>query len=217
MQVYVDSADPADWLHHPGVPRLAGATTNPTLVHQTGRAVTLATCSHLLNAAAAAGLPALMLQLPQPDVAEGLAWSRALRHEAAGQLALTFKLPCTPNWQPLVRALIDDGAETLLTALSNPVQLLWAAECGVTWVAPYLGRMEAAGRDVWPLVEACVAVQRSGGPRLLAASIRTGEALAKLVACGAAGVTLRPQFLLGHAHDPLTEEATAQFARDAGF
>lgn len=215
MQLFVDSADPRAWSPAPGLPVLAGATTNPSLVRQTGRQVSLVEYEHLVAAAQAVGLPCLMLQLPDPDVESGLAWSRALQREASAGLTLTFKLPCAPVWRPLLMSLLDEGFDVLLTAVSNPLQLLWAAECRATWVAPYLGRLEDAGRDPWPLVEACVALQRGGGPRLLAASVRTSDTLARLIGLGAAAVTLRHDFLMSHATDSLTADAVAQFARDA--
>lgn len=214
MQLFVDSADFREWQAVPGIPALAGATTNPSLVRQAGLRVNLADYVRLVTAAHETGLSGLMLQLPEPDVETGLEWGRALQREAGASLSLTFKLPCAAGWRPLLTTLLDEGFEVLLTAVSNPLQLLWAAECRATWVAPYLGRLEDAGRDPWPLVEACVAIQRGGGPRLLAASVRTGDALARLTGLGAAAVTLRHGFLVSHATDSLTADAMSQFAED---
>lgn len=215
MQIFVDSADPAQWQSPPGVPRLAGATTNPSLVRQAGGTVSLAHYQTLVLAAQTIGLPKLMLQLPHASAAESLAWSRELRAAAGQGPMLTFKVACVPEAHTLIAALQEDGAEVLLTALANPLQLLWAADLGVRWVAPYLGRLEDAGRDPWPLIEACVAQQRAGGPRLLAASVRNEMALARVLALGAAAVTLPPDFLTGQLEDPVTRQALEQFARDS--
>ena len=78
---------------------------------------------------------------------------------------------------------------------------------------PYVGRLQADGRDVWALIEACVAVQ-SDGLQLLAASIKSADVLARLMALGAHAVTVRPEFAAGLATDPLTLAAMAQFERD---
>ena len=105
----------------------------------------------------------------------------------------------------------------LLTALSSPVQLLWAQELGAAYVAPYIGRLAADGRDVWALMEACVAVQNSPGrpgPQLLAASIKSPDVLARLIALGAGAVTLPPASLAAWSQDPLTQIAIDQFDRD---
>jgi len=215
MKLYLDSADARAWTLPAGCPPVQGVTTNPSLLHQAGLPVTLTTGERLLQAAGEHGLAELMLQLPVPDPAQALHWQARLQvaAERAG-VRLTLKLPCHPDWLPCVRALQTTGQALLLTGLSNPVQLLWAQSLEVAHVAPYVGRLVADGREVWPLLEACVAVQRQGGPALLAASIKSPEVLARLIACDAAAVTLPPASLVAWAGDALTEAAMAQFDRD---
>jgi transaldolase len=129
------------------------------------------------------------------------------------RVRLTIKLPCHPDWQPVLREVQAWGVPTLLTGLSNPVQLLWARAQGANHVAPYVGRLQADGRDVWSLIEACVAVQ-ADGLQLLAASIKSADVLSRLIAAGAHAVTVRPEFAAALATDPLTLTAMAQFDRD---
>jgi transaldolase len=126
---------------------------------------------------------------------------------------LTIKLPCHPDWLACIQALRGQQQAILLTGLSNPVQLLWAMAQQAQYVAPYIGRLVVDGRDVWPFVQACVAVQ-ANGPALLAASIKSPDVLTRLIACGAAAVTLPPASLAAWAGDALTDAAMAQFARD---
>jgi transaldolase len=191
-----------------------GITTNPTLVLHAGLPVTLPTYTGLLHAVADAGLAELMLQLPRPDAAEALQWLAPLQRTASDVgVTLTIKLPCHPDWLACIQAVKAQGQAILLTGLSNPVQLLWAKACDAQYVAPYIGRLAADGRDVWPLMEACVALQ-DGGPKLLAASIKSPEVLTRLIACGADSVTLPPASLIAWAGDALTETAMAQFERD---
>ena len=199
-----------------GCPPVVGATTNPSLVLQAGLAVTLATYLHLLQAAGDHGLGELMLQLPSNDPVQALQWLGPL-HEAAdkAQVRLTIKLPCHPDWLPCIKAVQQAGQAVLLTGLSNPVQLLWAQSLGVAYVAPYVGRLAVDGRDVWALMEACVAIQTQGqGPALLAASIKSPDVLARLLACGAGAATLPPASLVAWSQDALTQTALDQFDRD---
>ena len=190
-------------------------TTNPTLVLQANLPVTLATYTGLLRAASDAGLAELMLQLPRPDVTEALQWLEVLQTTAAiARVKLTIKLPCHPDWLACIQAVQNTGQAILLTGLSNPVQLLWAQGLRAEYVAPYIGRLSADGRDVWPFIQACVAVQKNGGPALLAASIKSPEVLSHLIACDAAAVTLPPASLIAWAGDALTNAAMAQFDRD---
>ena len=214
MNIYLDSAQVGAWALPPGCPAVQGVTTNPTLVYQAGLPVTLATYVHLLQAAGDHGLAELMLQLPMPDPTQALQWLERLREVALqARVRLTIKLPCHPDWLPCIRAVQQIGQAVLLTGLSNPVQLLWARSLRVAYVAPYVGRLAADGRDVWALLKACVAVQ-ANGPALLAASIKSPDVLAGLMGCGAAAVTLPPASLVAWAGDTLTQAAMAQFDSD---
>ena len=214
MKIYLDSAQVASWALPAGCPPVCGVTTNPTLVFQAGLPVTLTTYLHLLQAAADHGMAELMLQLPSPDANQATEWHAALQAKAAAlKVALTIKLPCHPDWLPCITAMQAAEQPILLTGLSNPVQLLWAQSLKAAYVAPYIGRLATDGRDVWALMEACVAVQ-ANGPALLAASIKSPDVLAKLMACGAAAATLPPASLVAWANDTLTNAAMAQFERD---
>ena len=194
MKLYLDSADPAQWQLPPGSPPVQGVTTNPALLHQAGRCVTLDTYLGLLEEAGRQGLPELMLQLPRPDATAAEDWLRELVPAAArARVRLTIKLPCHPDWQPAIRAVHDWQTPLLLTGLSNPLQLLWASAQGAQFVAPYLGRLAADGRDIWPLVDACVAMQPTG-VKLLAASVRSADVLSRLIASGSHAATLRSEF-----------------------
>ena len=168
----------------------------------------------LISAVADHGLPELMLQLPDSDPQQAREWLKVLQPAAAARkVQLTIKLPCAPNWEACIDAVQAEQQGILLTGLSNAVQLLWAQHKGVQYVAPYVGRLVNDGRNVWALMEACVAVQ-GNGPQLLAASIKTPEVLAQLMAVGAAAVTLPPASLAAWCTDALTQTAVQQFESD---
>lgn len=215
MKLFIDSADAAQWALAPGAPMVAGVTTNPSLVYQAGVAVSLAGYQALLASAQAAGMAELMVQVPNDNVQDNKALASTLAQQAqhAG-VQLTIKLPCDPAWQSCVQAVQALGLDVLLTGLSNPMQLMWAQQMGVQWVAPYVGRLEAAGRDVWALMQACVQVQQAGGPALLAASVKSGDTLAKLMGLGAGAVTLKPAFINELCTDLVTQQAVEQFQQD---
>lgn len=215
MKLFIDSADAAQWSLAPGAPVVAGITTNPSLVYQAGVAVSLEGYQALITSAQAAGVSKLMVQVPSNNVQDNQTLAGALAQYAqyAG-VHLTIKLPCDPAWQASVQAVQALDLDVLLTGLSNPMQLMWAQHMGVQWVAPYVSRLEAVGRDVWALMQACVRVQQAGGPALLAASVKSGDTLAKLMASGAAAVTLKPAFINELCTDAVTQQAVAQFDQD---
>ena len=217
VAIYLDSARADTWALPAGCPPVQGVTTNPTLVHQAGLPVSLDSYLGLIDAVADHGLPEIMLQLPGSDPDAARAWLKVLQPAAAARnIGLTIKLPCAPEWEACIDAVRAGQQAVLLTGLSNAVQLLWARHKGVQFVAPYVGRLAKDGRNVWALMEACVAVQSASpqAPRLLAASIKTPEVLAQLMAVGAAAVTLPPASLVAWCTDPLTEAAVQQFALD---
>jgi transaldolase len=220
VKIYLDSAQVSAWKLSAGCPTIQGVTTNPSLVYQAGLPVNLTTYLLLIQAAADHGMAELMLQLPHNDPALALQWLEKLRHNAENaNVRLTIKLPCRPDWLPTITAVQAKGQAILLTGLSNPVQLLWAKSLKVAFVAPYVGRLIADGRDVWPFMQACVVVQnelsgQKNGPALLAASIKSPDVLTKLIACGAAAATLPPASLAAWAADALTDAAVAQFQSD---
>jgi len=214
LKLYLDTADASQWQLPAGCPAVQGVTTNPTLIHAAGLPVSLATGLGLVDRAGQQGLAELMLQLPGVDPVEADRWlARLLPASTEAHVQITIKLPCHPDWQGTLARVQAAGVPTLLTGVSNPVQLMWARQCGATYVAPYIGRLQADGRDVWPFLEACVALQ-DGGPRLLAASIKSSDVLSRLIAMGAYAATVRPEFAAGLATDKLTDAAIAQFDAD---
>lgn len=214
MKFYLDSADVRQWRLPAGCPPVQGVTTNPTLVMQAGLPVSLQGYLQLVAQAGEHRLGELMLQLPRADAGEAAQWLEILLPAARqARVRLTIKLPCHPDWQSVLREVQAWGVPILLTGLSNPVQLLWARAQGASYVAPYVGRLQADGRDVWALLRACVAVQ-ADGVQLLAASIKSADVLAQLIALGAHAVTVRPDFAASLATDPLTLTAMAQFDAD---
>lgn len=223
MDLYLDCADVSQWTLPAGCPPVRGVTTNPSLVYQAGASVSLPTYIRLLEAASTHGMAQLMLQLPSADIAQAQAWVGTLQaHAQRLGVQLTVKLPCLASWLPCIQAVQAMHQAVLLTGVSNAVQLLWAQSLGVDFVAPYVGRLVAdtagGGRDVWALLQACVVAQNSvgrrPGPRLLAASIKSPDVLSRLVAMGAAAVTLAPASLIAWSRDALTDAAVAQFDRD---
>jgi transaldolase len=225
VKIYLDSADVAAWKLPAACPAVVGITTNPSLIYQAGLPVNLPTYVKLVQQAGTCGMAELMLQLPQPDAKQALEWLKTLENAAQqAKVTLTIKLPCHPAWLPCIQAVQATGQAVLLTGLSNPVQLLWAQSLKAAYVAPYVGRLAADGRDVWALMQACVAVQNSApepgrvgqiaGPALLAASIKSPDVLARLIGLGAAAVTLPPASLIAWSGDELTQTAMDQFDRD---
>lgn len=214
MRLYLDSAEVDDWRTPEGAPPLQGVTTNPSLIQKAGLKVSLESYMALIGKAGERRLGEIMLQAPRKDAQEFRSWLDHLLPAAARlRVRVIIKIPCHPDWMEIFRLLKEARVPVLLTGLSNPMQLMWAQSLGADYVAPYIGRIAEAGRNPWPLIEACIRAEESG-VRLVAASVRDLDTLGRLLALGSYAVTLRPEFIQSHAEDDLTLEAIRQFSDD---
>lgn len=210
--LYVDGAD------RPVVESLLasgsfrGVTTNPSILGRAG--LTGADLPEVYTWAVAAGAQEVFMQGWGPDPA-------SLRQRCDDLLAIgdrvVAKVPATPRGIPVAAALVRDGARVLLTAVHDERQVLVADAIGAHWIAPYVGRMTAAGNDgVAAVVRMQRVLDRSGSTtRIIAASLRSLSDAVSLAEGGIADLTLGVGLageLLDH---PLTTTADAEFERAA--
>ena len=91
-------------------------------------------------------------------------------------------------------ALAAGGAPTLLTAIYDPGQAIVAAAAGATYIAPYLGRLNDAGRQGIAEVVAMheVLVATGSKTKVLLASIRSVPDMVALARHGVDRFTMAP-------------------------
>lgn len=207
-QLYIDSARSTEWEQALSCGLTSRATCNPLLLREAGLAVTLASLTALHAQAVALGLEELHLQA-WPD--ERGDWLPVARQLSDLSDRVVVKLPAVQAAMDCAVRLRHERRRVLITAVSNPVHGLWAANVGADFVAPYVGRLGEAGRDVEALVDELVALQRGGGPRVLAASVRDLMTLGRLLRQGVAAVTLRWSVLQQAMVDQATLDAVRQF------
>ncbi len=88
--------------------------------------------------------------------------------------------------------------------------MVLAEAASAEFIAPYVGRADDNGRDGIDLVRQISAVSR-GETRILAASLRSPDAVAAAAAAGAHDVTLAPAVAVAALRDELTLGAAAEF------
>jgi transaldolase len=100
---------------------------------------------------------------------------------------------------------------TLLTAVYAPSQAIVAAAAGATYIAPYLGKLQDAGRDGIADVIAMHEILTAAGSqtRVLLASIRDVTAIVSLARRGIQHFTMAPSV----ADQLFADELTADAAR----
>lgn len=110
-------------------------------------------------------------------------------------------------------ALAASGIPTLLTAIYDPGQAIVAAAAGATYIAPYLGRLNDAGRqgiaEVVTMHEVLVATGST--TKVLLASIRSVPDMVALARHGVDCFTMAPDIAEQFFTDPTTAEAARTF------
>ena len=218
LRLLLDSADPAVWAEWLPSGLFRGVTTNPTLLRRAGQACNVEQLAALTSQALAHGVQELHLQAWGADL---LACGRALFQLAPGWVWV--KLPITRAGAAAARSLIAEGCPVTFTACYEPAQVLLAAALGADYIAPYLGRITDLGRDGHAELTRMQRIVEGVGPsaggrsplRLLVASLRTPNDLARLAAEGLDTFTISPAIATELFAVEPTLAAADQFERDA--
>jgi TalC/MipB family fructose-6-phosphate aldolase len=208
VHLYLDTADRdvAEPLLATGL--FAGLTTNPTILQRASRGV--ADIPDIYRWAAAAGAREVFFQAWGADTTTLLERGRRLRDLGD---EVVVKLVASRAGSAACARLAAEGVPTLLTAVYHPAQAVVAAAARATYIAPYLRRLTAAGRDgleeITAMHEVLVA---SGGPtKVLVASIPDVASIATLARRGLDCFTMAPTVAESLFADELTAEADATF------
>ena len=215
LQLLLDTADPAAWRMWLPSGLFRGVTTNPTLLRRAGQPCSLDGLRTLAGEAFELGTAELHLQTWGATVEAATANGLALA--AIDPARVLVKVPLTRGGCETARRLIDAGVSVTFTACYEVHQVLIAAALGARYVAPYLGRISDGGRDGHAEL---IAMQRcldglGSSTRLLVASLRRPEDLARLAAAGMGTFTFGPDLAASLFASEATASAAAQFELDA--
>ncbi|MBN1565933.1 MAG: transaldolase [Anaerolineae bacterium] len=210
MELYVDSADVSVWQEWLPAGLFYGVTTNPLLLQRANVPCDLTTLTRLANTAFALGAQRIHLQVWGTDAATMTAIGRQL---AAVDDRVSVKVPITREGSLCAQRLIADGISVTLTGVYAAYQTLTALALGADYAAPYLGRMNEAGRDGQAEILTMYRMtQNLGIPlKLLVASLRRVEDVVALAQHGVNVFTLAPAIVEALFGDPLTAQAAADF------
>lgn len=229
MSIYLDSAIPDEARQAMSLGFVQGITTNPALLAKVKRPPieVLRELGHICSGT-------VFYQLTAPTVAERRAEGEQIlrlndefeeeedRHSVLkgdssllqlGRIGL--KIPAATENMTLVAEFSDKGVAVAVTALFSPAQAYLACEAGATYLLPYVNRMTRLRGDglafVRELAQICKAIDR--GTEILAASIKSPEEAIQTLLAGAHHISAPLSVLLAMGHDPLSDEAVAEFAQ----
>jgi transaldolase len=208
MKLYVDTADrsAAESLLSTGL--FAGVTTNPTILKRASKSV--GDLPEIYRWAIDAGAREVFLQAWGEDPATLILRGQRLRDLGR---EVVVKFVATRAGATACAGLAAKGIPTLLTAIYDPGQVIIAAAAGATYIAPYLGRLNDAGRQGIAEVVAMqeVLVATGSATKVLLASVRSVPDMVALARHGVDCFTMAPDIAEHFFTDPTTAEAARTF------
>ena len=210
--MFLDSASEEEWARWLPSGIFTGVTTNPIILERDNRACTVATLTDL--AKQALEYDAVQeFQVQTWGESSDEMWKNGVALASYDPDVIVVKVPGTFEGIKAANALVADGIRVTITAAYASHQAVLAAAVGANYVAPYLGRMNDAGRDGFGTVAEMqkTADKLDSDMRILVASVRNVGDIAKLAAEGCDTFTVSAQIAEAMFADPLTAQAAADF------
>jgi transaldolase len=208
MRLYLDTADRAAAEPLLATGLFAGLTTNPTILQRAGLSAT--DIPDIYHWATDAGAQEVFFQAWGEDTDILAERGQQLRDLGT---KVVVKLAASQAGSAACAQLAARGVPTLLTAVYDPAQAIVAAAAGADYIAPYLGKLQDAGRNgVADVITMHEILTRSGSQtKVLLASIRDVPALIPLARRGIEHFTMAPSVAEQFFADVLTAEAVRIF------
>jgi len=208
MKFFVDTADTAEIADLAATGLLDGVTTNPTLIHKSGRQFVevVAEICKLVEGPVSAEVVAL-------DHAGMLREAEILRKVADN---VCIKVPLTVDGLKTCKALTSEGTQVNVTLCFSANQALLAAKAGATFISPFVGRHDDVGFDGMELIRDIRLIydNYAFATEILVASVRHPIHILESARIGADVMTAPPAVIKALFNHPLTEKGIAGFMAD---
>ncbi|HEY1143208.1 MAG TPA: fructose-6-phosphate aldolase [Sphingomicrobium sp.] len=208
MKFFADTAEIAEIRELAATGLLDGVTTNPSLVHKSGR-------DFLEVVREIAGV------VPGPVSAEVVAldYDGMMREaEVLRKIAdnITIKVPLTPDGLKACKTLSEDGTMVNVTLCFSSAQALLAAKAGATFISPFVGRHDDVGFNGMDLISDIRLIYDNYdfGTQILVASVRHPMHVVEAAKMGADVMTAPPKIIWQLFKHPLTDAGIASFLKD---
>lgn len=210
MKFFVDTADTAEIASLAETGLLDGVTTNPSLIHKSGR-------QFLEVIAEIAGLVKgpVSAEVVAAGATEMLREAEVLRKLGDN---ICIKLPLTMEGLTVCRKLADEGVMVNVTLCFSAAQALLAAKAGAAFISPFVGRLDDIGQDGMLLIEDIRTIYDNYAfdTEILVASVRHPVHVLQAAKLGADVATMPPGVIRALANHPLTNSGLAAFLDDWG-
>ena len=208
MKFFVDTADINDIRELAETGLLDGVTTNPSLIHKSGRKfleVVEEICGIVPGPVSA--------EVVAEDHAGMMREAEVLRKIAAN---VAVKVPMTIDGLKACKALTGDGTMVNVTLCFTANQALLAAKAGATFISPFVGRHDDIGFDGLEIISDIRLIYDNYDFRteILVASIRHPVHVLQSARIGADVITAPPAVIRQLVRHPLTDRGLEGFAAD---
>lgn len=208
MKFFADTADIADIRELAEAGLVDGVTTNPSLIHKSGRdfiEVTREICGIVSGPVSA--------EVVATDHAEMMREAEILRKIADN---IAVKVPLTIDGLKTCRKLTSDGTMVNVTLCFSANQALLAAKAGATFVSPFVGRHDDVGYPGMELIADIRLIYDNYdfATEILVASVRNPIHVHDAAKLGADVMTAPPAVIRQLVRHPLTDNGLKAFLAD---
>jgi transaldolase len=208
MKFFVDTADTRDITELAQTGLLDGVTTNPSLIHKSGR--------NFLEV-----VKEICAIVPGPVSAEVVATEYDEMMREAGILRkiadnIAVKLPLTMDGLRACKAITNDGTMVNVTLCFTANQALLAAKAGATFISPFVGRHDDIGFDGMQIISEIRLIYDNYDyeTQILVASVRHPIHVLEAAKIGADVMTAPPAVIRQLFKHPLTDRGLESFLAD---
>ena len=208
MKFFVDTADIADIRELASEGLLDGVTTNPSLIHKSGRPfleVVKEICGVVDGPVSA--------EVVATDHESMMREAEILRKVADN---IAVKVPLTVDGLKTCKTLTGDGTMVNVTLCFSANQALLAAKAGATFVSPFVGRHDDVGYPGMELIADIRLIYDNYdfGTEILVASVRNPIHVHEAAKIGADVMTAPPSVIRQLFKHPLTDNGLKAFLAD---
>ena len=208
MKFFADTAEIAEIRELAETGLLDGVTTNPSLVHKSGRQFldVVREIAGVVEGPVSAEVVALDF--------DGMMREAEVLRKIADNIAI--KVPLTPAGLKACKTLSGDGTMVNVTLCFSASQALLAAKAGATFISPFIGRLDDISIDGMSLIADIRLIYDNYDfpTQILAASIRHPMHVLEAAKIGADVMTAPPKVIWQLFKHPLTDSGIASFLKD---
>jgi transaldolase len=208
MKFFADTAEIAEIRELAAEGLLDGVTTNPSLVHKSGRNFleVVREIAGVVEGPVSAEVVALDY--------DGMMREAEVLRKIGDKIAI--KVPLTPAGLKACKALTSDGAMVNVTLCFSAAQALLAAKAGATFISPFVGRHDDVGFDGMQLISDIRLIYDNYEypTQILVASVRHPMHVVEAAKIGADVMTAPPKIIWQLFKHPLTDAGIASFLKD---